>query len=294
LIFLYLIPLATTAFVVLVSLSIIGFDSITPHYNGLVLVCFVLGLSSAFAQTSPQEIFALSALYNATGGPNWRIPWTMNGDPCATNWNGLSCRNVGSNQFQIWSLVLKGNNLRGTIPSEIGLLTNVQFLYLSGNNLYGTIPSTLGNLRQLVQFGFDKNQLTGGFPEMSQLGGLQTVYLQDNLLTGPLDPFGRVPNLQYLWLDRNSLQGTLPASLGEIFSLQQIGVDYNQLTGTVPSEFGVKQNIFQAFYGQNNQFSGVFPKNLCIAAQCDLSGPANVFSCPLPNPPCCHVLTCKQ
>jgi len=217
----------------------------------------------------------------------------MGTDPCITNWNGLKCRPVGGNQYQIWSLVLQGNNLQGTIPSEIGLLANVQFLFLSGNALTGTVPAEINSLRQLVQIGFDKNQLTGGFPDISQLLGLQTVFLQDNLFSASLLPFAKLPALQYLWFTRNRLAGTLPSELGDLFNLQQLGVDSNMLTGPIPSGFGVRQSLFQAFYGQGNQFSGAFPTNLCHVETCDLSGPANLFTCPLPTPPCCHVTVCK-
>jgi len=260
----------------------------------LSVACFLLFLTLASAQTGALEIRALSALYNATGGPNWRIQWNMGTDPCIMNWPGVKCRPAGgNNQFQIWSLTVQGNNLVGTIPTDIGLLTNIQFLFLSGNALSGTIPAEINSLRQLVQVGFDKNQLTGGFPDLSQLLGLQIVYLQNNLLTGTLLPFSKLPALQYLWLSGNNLEGTLPNELGDLFNLQQLGIDGNKLTGTVPSGFGVRQNLFQAFYGQGNQFSGAFPTNLCRVATCDLSGPTNVFTCPLPVPPCCHVTVCK-
>jgi len=261
--------------------SIVGF---------LLLLLFV---ALAHAQTTAPELQALHTLYNATGGPQWRIPWDIRSDPCINEWNGVKCRAIGNNQFQVTSLVVQGNNLKGTIPAAIGSLTNLQFLYLSGNQLVGTIPSEVGQLLQLVQLGFDKNQLSGGFPDMSRLAGLQTIYFQDNLFTGPLDNLGRLPGVQYLWLSRNKLMGTIPNNLASIFSLQQIGLDSNSLTGTVPSGFGSTQNLFQAFYGQGNQFSGPFPTNLCKTAQCDLSGPLNMFTCPLPTPSCCHVTACK-
>jgi len=258
----------------------------------LSIASFLIGFTIVFAQVTPLEKRGLIALHEATGGLNWRIPWNITSDPCINLWNGLQCRPIGGNQFQVWSVILQGNNLVGTIPTEIGLLTNVQFLYLSGNTISGTIPSDIGNLLQIVQIGFDKNLLTGGFPDMSRLGGLQTIYFQDNLLTGPLDPFSKLPRVQYIWLSRNRLQGTIPDALGDIFSLQQIGLDTNSLTGTIPSGFGLKQSLFQAFYGQGNQFSGPFPTNLCRTPVCDLSG-SSTFSCPLPTPTCCHVTTCK-
>lgn len=37
--------------------------------------------------------------------------------------------------------------LHGTIPTELGLLTNLDFFSLEGNDLTGTIPSELGRFK---------------------------------------------------------------------------------------------------------------------------------------------------
>jgi len=41
------------------------------------------------------------------------------------------------------------NQLTGNIPSELGLLSNLQELHLEGNQLSGNIPSELGLLTSL-------------------------------------------------------------------------------------------------------------------------------------------------
>jgi len=62
-------------------------------------------------------------------------------------------------------LILSENQLTGSIPSEIGNLTNLTKLYLSDNQLTGSIPSEIGNLTNLTQNFLDNNQLTGQIPE---------------------------------------------------------------------------------------------------------------------------------
>ena len=78
------------------------------------------------------------------------------------------------------------NNLVGTIPAEIGLLTNLQVLYLARNRLMGTIPTTIGLLTELKYAGLQYNQLTGTVPSHSfaNLVNLQTLHLERNDLTG--------------------------------------------------------------------------------------------------------------
>ena len=60
--------------------------------------------------------------------------------------------------------------LPGTIPSEIGLLTQVTRLYLFYNEFTGTIPSELGNMINLKYLYLDDNELTGTIPK--ELGKL--------------------------------------------------------------------------------------------------------------------------
>lgn len=78
------------------------------------------------------------------------------------------------------------NNLVGSIPAEIGLLTNLQVLYLARNRLLGTIPTTIGLLTELKYLGLQYNQLSGTVPSHSfaKLVNLQTLHLERNDLTG--------------------------------------------------------------------------------------------------------------
>ena len=54
--------------------------------------------------------------------------------------------------------------LNGTIPTEIGLLKNVQNMRLAGNEFTGIIPTELGNLTSLVNLFLKQNFLQGTFP----------------------------------------------------------------------------------------------------------------------------------
>ena len=62
------------------------------------------------------------------------------------------------------SLVLYANRLTGTIPPELGNLTNLTNLSLNDNRLTGEMPSELGNLEYLNWLSFGGNQLTGCVP----------------------------------------------------------------------------------------------------------------------------------
>ena len=53
--------------------------------------------------------------------------------------------------------------MTGTIPSELGHLTNMNNFGAGRNQFNGTIPKEFGNLIQLQHFIVWKNELTGSF-----------------------------------------------------------------------------------------------------------------------------------
>jgi hypothetical protein len=167
-------------------------------------------------------------------------------------------------------LYLKSNNLTGTIPPEIGNLTNLQDLWLEVNQLTGSIPAELGNLTNLQDLQLSYNQLTGSIPpELGNLINLQNLLLGNNQLTGSIPAeLGSLTNLQNLLLGNNQLTGSVPAELGNLTNLQYLLLSYNQLTGSVPAELGNLTNL-QIFYLSSNQLTGEIPESLSALSSLD-------------------------
>ena len=82
---------------------------------------------------------------------------------------------------------LQSDELIGEIPSEIGYLTNLKYLYLAHNQLTGSVPSEIGNLTNLRNLYLDYNQLTGSIPlEIGNVTNLFELGLGNNQLTGEI------------------------------------------------------------------------------------------------------------
>ena len=102
---------------------------------------------------SPPDRQALEALYDATGGPSWTNSRNWKTEAPLDQWYGVSTDVSG----RVIELNLDNNGLSGTIPSELGKLTNLLTLYVSRNRLTGELTSSLTNLQRLRTFWFHEN-----------------------------------------------------------------------------------------------------------------------------------------
>ena len=101
-----------------------------------------------------------------------------------------------------------------TVPTEIGILTALEYLDLSNSYRTGTLPMACAQLTMLTLLSLAGNDLIGTIP--TELG----------LLT----------NLVYLSLVENKLTGFLPSEIGELSHLSIAAFQFNQLSPPVPPE----------------------------------------------------------
>ena len=156
---------------------------------------------------------------------NW-----LSDDECT--WLGVTCgepssetrrlRKLQDNSTVVTRLEVEGNNLQGTIPVDLSLLSNLQILNLGSNAIGGPIPSTITNL-----------------------AGLTTLVLFDNALTGDLTTldFAKLAELQILDVSVNSLQGSIPDSLWSMPSLVVLVLDDNGFSGQISTSIANLQSL---------------------------------------------------
>jgi len=91
-------------------------------------------------------------------------------------------------------------------------LFDINFDFFAG--LSSTIPSEIGLLTNLVFVDLDFNELTGILPtELYLLTKLETLDLNDNLLEGNIDSIGVFENMEFLQLQSTSTVLFLALSL---------------------------------------------------------------------------------
>ena len=208
------------------------------------------------------------------------------------DWDGVSVRHHSANLPQrVIELELGSGGLDGTIPAELGQLSDLGDLDLSFNNLSGAIPPELGTLTALTELSLGANQLSGEIPvelaaigpqlerlnlsgpqplpsgidltgrippQLGNLSGLRCLHLKGNRLTGPIPTrLGRLTNLRTLRLDRNQLSGVIPTQLAALTALDELRLANNQLVSTIPTQFISLQ--LQRIYLTGNTITGCLP-----------------------------------
>ncbi|KAE8664860.1 hypothetical protein F3Y22_tig00112738pilonHSYRG00687 [Hibiscus syriacus] len=170
------------------------------------------------------------------------LEFTVNGNnlsgslpACLRNCSGLVRVRLDGNRFtaELGKLTQLQNHLSGSIPRNIGSLTELQYLDLSENSLSRTTPEGLGNC------------------ELGSLVVLQySLGLSSNSFSGQIPPeLGRLISVENLNLSHNNLSGEIPTTLLQIISLGSFDFSYNELMGSIPVA-GPFQNASQeAFIG---------------------------------------------
>jgi len=143
-------------------------------------------------------------------------------------------------------LSIVGQGISGTIPTELGLATQLEVVTLFFNSISGTIPgeACAGPTFMLL----DSNLISGTLPP--EIVKLQQLAVQQNRLSGSIPNMasGRGPTLTHplngtasigltqLLLNGNSrLSGTLPPDLGQL-TLVALQLAKNSISGTIPPE----------------------------------------------------------
>jgi Leucine-rich repeat (LRR) protein len=187
-----------------------------------------------------EECKVLVTFYNSTNGDGWcnNYKWLKTDKVC--DWYGVTC-----SDGHVSGLYLNSEKLIGSIPSELGNLSNLEYLDMEWNSLTGSIPSELGNLSNLGVLSLSGNQLTGSIPsELGNLTNLWFLSLSINQLTGSIpSELGNLTNLWFLYMSRNQLTGSIPSELGNLSNLERLSLYKNQLTGSIPSELGNLSNL---------------------------------------------------
>ena len=159
------------------------------------------------------------------------------------------------------ALRLSFNNFQASsIPSNIGVFTQLKQLWIAGAEITGQIPPEITNLSELEQFFAFENKLRGTIPDLSTLRNLERINLADNQLIGSFpESLGNLPSLNRIVLSNNLLDGQLTTSIGNLILLEEFLIANNTLTGPFPSTEFSNLSRMVSLDLENNEFTGFLP-----------------------------------
>ncbi|KAM3338606.1 hypothetical protein P3S68_030692 [Capsicum galapagoense] len=162
------------------------------------------------------------------------------------------------------------NQLYGKIPLFITNAFKLEILSLTKNFLTGTIPTNLGNLRELQYLFVHTNQLTNEprehelrfFNSLEDCGMLRYLQMGSNPLNGVLpNSIGNLSStIENIYIGGDAhINGLIPTGIGNISGLTGLDLEGNNLAGSIPSDVGNLKKI-QGLYLNNNKLQGHIPE----------------------------------
>jgi hypothetical protein len=163
---------------------------VLPDYHTKIDPCHPPNVASVWLATDKYPLehvmrdrHMLALLYASWKGfgwtyqDNWLLTSTVHCD-----WYGVECdsshRTIG---------LLADNYFSGSVPTEFGDMTALQFLFINHNGLKGPVPSQLSQLRDLTKLYMQEKNLTGQVPAaLATCGKLEIIDLSGNKLEGQL------------------------------------------------------------------------------------------------------------
>ncbi|MXZ73551.1 MAG: hypothetical protein F4207_14955 [Gemmatimonadetes bacterium] len=202
---------------------------------------------------------ALARIFEETDGPEWTDNTNWLTDAPVGEWYGITADSKG----RVVTLNLFDNNLGGSIPMELGLLTYLEELNLGSNRISGEIPATIGQLENLGKLRLGNNRLSGGIPaSIGQLTNLTELLITWNGLSGSIPAeLGQLINLEWLALYRNQLSGEIPVELDGLTRLWRLEISDNRISGEIPATLSRLTNL-EILDLANNRLAGAIPAAL--------------------------------
>ncbi|KAM0004793.1 putative protein kinase RLK-Pelle-LRR-XI-1 family [Helianthus debilis subsp. tardiflorus] len=244
------------------------------HLVDVMVFCFMLSQTTTAndANNKSLEEIALVA---------WWPYANASLDHC--NWHGIYCNKAGSvtgiylvghylgdgtglgslnlSSFpNLVSLVIGRCGVEGSIPEQIGLLSNLTQLSLWMNQLTGNLPVSLTNLTHLEVLDLSHNHFSGDLPvSLTNLTRLDYLDLSYNHFSGDLpQSFTNLIRLKTLQLSGYSFSGEFPALLTNLIHLEELDLSRNNFSGELPVSLTNLTHLTVLSLSGNN-FSGNLP-----------------------------------
>ncbi|KAE8660869.1 Leucine-rich repeat extensin-like protein 4 [Hibiscus syriacus] len=179
--------------------------------------------------------------------------------PNVCNYTGVFCAQATDDAYAtvVAGIDLNHANIAGSLPDELGLLTDLALFHINSNRFYGTLPQSFRKLNLLYELDVSNNRFSGEFPHVVlYLTSLKFLDIRFNEFSG------RIPSqlfdlkLDALFFNDNKFQSLIPDNFGNS-PASVIVMANNGLSGCFPSSSLVKMaGTLREIVLMNNEFTG--------------------------------------
>ncbi|KAJ4968056.1 hypothetical protein NE237_014757 [Protea cynaroides] len=188
---------------------------------------------------------------------NWSGP-----DVC--NYSGVYCASAPDDPqiTTVAGIDLNHGNIAGSLPEELGLLTDLALIHLNSNRFSGTIPESFNNLQLLYELDLSNNLFTGFFPSVIlSLPSLKFLDLRFNQFEDSVPSALFDLKLDALFINDNKFRSSIPDNMGNS-PVSVIVLANNVLDGSIPSSFTNMGGTLDEINLMSTGLSGSFPPDI--------------------------------
>lgn len=159
--------------------------------------------------------------------------------PNVCNYTGIFCAPSLDDPYinTVAGIDINHANIAGSLPEELGLLTDIALFHINSNRFYGSLPHSFNHLHLLHELDISNNQFSGTFPEVVLC----------------------IPSLKYLDIRYNNFQGNVPKGLFDL-KLDALFINNNKFKFSLPENFGKMPASVVVF--ANNDIQGCIPSSV--------------------------------
>jgi Leucine-rich repeat (LRR) protein len=206
-----------------------------------------------------RQRFAMALMYCEFNGDNWLEGelWTSDLHEC--DWYTMIGVDPCGRREQYQIIRNYGQQMRGTLPPELSMMSTLWEVTLSDNLIEGTIPPDYYKLSELDTLGLSFNLFKGPIPDFVwEYEDMVYLDLAYNFFTGTIPDTVHLtePNLRVLFVENNDLSGTIPTTFGQL-DWKLLHLDGNEFVGTIPSDINAPR--VEEIMLHNNKLTGTFP-----------------------------------
>ena len=192
---------------------------------------------------------------------NLTLNW-VGSDVC--NYTGVFCSPAPDDPSveTVAGIDLNHGDLAGSLPQDLGLLTDIALFHINSNRFCGKVPWSFKKLKHLFELDLSNNRFAGKFSYVVlHLPNLKFLDLRFNEFEGRLPKALFDKDLDAIFINHNRFAIELPSNLGNS-SVSVLVLANNRFHGCVPMSLGNMSNTLNEVILMNNGLHSCLPKGI--------------------------------